>query len=153
MKHSLLLTLFISLTGIALFLANPGLLYALADGDQSFLPIVLRAEATPTITPTSTPTPTPTIVPGLEFGGCVTLTNGNGVSGVEIYRQFASDIGQRVAITDGEGCNDTGFAYIPGIESVTVWAEHDNYSFVPGSYHWLHYYGYEVQRLDFVARP
>src|SRR3990172_5249353 len=70
-----------------------------------------------------------------------------------IYRGFAGYPGSPVATTDPNGHYDTGFTFIPGDEMVTVWAEKAGYTLDPQQYYWRHYYGYEVQTLDFVARP
>ncbi|MCG8347019.1 MAG: fibronectin type III domain-containing protein [Chloroflexales bacterium] len=96
-----------------------------------------------------------TTEPGLVITGHVRLhnSNGPGLENVTIYRRFASYPGVQVAVTDANGYYDSGYAYIPGEEMVTVWAEKDGYVFEPQQYYWRHYYGYEERELDFVATP
>jgi len=139
-----------------------------------YLPVILaQGRATATFTPTSSPTrtptptvtltpsrtttatPTPTLQPGLSFHGHVRLNDagGPGVAGVTIYRRFATYPGVPVATTDASGYYDAGFTYIPGDETVTVWAEKAGHTFEPMEYSWRHYYGIEIRILDFVALP
>ena len=108
-------------------------------------------EATNTVRPMSTPAPQP----GLVIQGDVRLNNaaGSGLAGVRIYRSYASYPGSLVATTDQSGHYESEFAYIPGDEMVTVWAQKEGYTFDPQQYYWRHYYGYEVRTLDFYARP
>jgi hypothetical protein len=91
--------------------------------------------------------------PGLIIQGHVWLhhEDGPGWAGVDIYRRYASYPGIVVATTDADGFYQSGFAYIPGDEMVTVWADLDRYTFLPEQYYWRHYYGYEVRTLNFVA--
>lgn len=104
---------------------------------------------------TPTPTPTPTHPPGLVIQGHVRLNDagGPGLGSVEIYRSFAAYPGDLVASTDGAGQYWTGFMFIPGDETITMWAEREGYTFDPERYSWRHYFGYESRTLDFVAHP
>ncbi len=106
----------------------------------------------------STPAITPR--PGLQIEGHVTKQDGSGLTGVRIYRKFASYSGVLVATTDPTGYYRGEFLPIPGDEMVSVYAEIEGYSIIPkdststwqtGSYYWRHYYGYEEKILDFVA--
>ena len=79
--------------------------------------------------------------------------SGPGVPGATIYRQFATYPGVIVATTDENGYYEAAFVYIPGDETVTVWAEKAGYTFTPEEHSWRHYYGIEQRILDFVALP
>jgi hypothetical protein len=97
---------------------------------------------------------------GIFIEGHVYLRNGSGLSGVKIYRRFASYPGVKVAITDQTGYYHCDFQSIPGDEMVSIWAELEGYtiglkdktwSWEQGRYSWRHYYGYEERVLDFIA--
>jgi len=111
----------------------------------------IRAE--PAITATASPTPTASPSSGLVIQGHVRLgsPSGPGLGNVTIYRSFAAYPGTPVATTDATGYYRSGFQYIPGDETVTVWAEKDGFTFDPSNYSWRHYFGYESRTLDFVA--
>jgi hypothetical protein len=125
-------------------------------------PITPTYTPTPTLTPTPTPLPTRPPEPGLTIRGYVTrgspvtlggtLGGGPGLSGVEIYIQLGFGTGRIVAITDQDGNYESDFIYIPGTETVRVWAEKEGYSFSPDVHSWLHYPGYEERELYFEGR-
>jgi plastocyanin len=92
------------------------------------------------------------VMPGLTIQGRV-LFGGNGLAGVQICRTYASYPGELVATTDPDGWYQSAFAYIPGDETVTVWAFAPGYSFVPNKYIWEHYLGIEVKTANFIAQP
>jgi len=107
----------------------------------------------PTVPPTLEPVlngPTPTPAPGLVVKGTVTL-DGKPLPGVKIYRSYASYPGEVVATSGNDGTYRSEFAFIPGDEMVTVWAELEGYTFQPEKEYWRHYYGYEEKTLDFKA--
>ena len=87
--------------------------------------------------------------------GRVTLDDqaGPGLANVNVYRSYASYPGVVLATTDEDGYYQSEFAYIPGDEMVTVWAELEGYSFDPEQYNWRHYYGHESRTLNFIAIP
>jgi hypothetical protein len=101
------------------------------------------------------PMTTPMPQPGLIIQGDIHLNDaaGPGLAGARIYRSYASYPGSLVATTDPSGHYESEFAYIPGDEMVTVWAEKEGYTFDPQQYYWRHYYGYELRTVDFYARP
>jgi uncharacterized repeat protein (TIGR01451 family) len=105
--------------------------------------------------PTGTYTHLTKPTPGLIIQGHVwrNYEGGPGLANVAIYRSFAGYPGQMVATTDQDGYYQSGFVYIPGDETVTVWAELEGYTFRPATYYWRHYYGHEVATRDFVAIP
>lgn len=121
------------------------------------------ATATPTLTATATLTPTATATatasgtptPGLRVRGHVRLESASGgpLAGVEILMAFAAYEPTVVATTDENGFYQTEFFYIPGDETVTVFARKFNYAFEPSQYYWRHYYGVEDAIRDFVALP
>jgi len=113
--------------------------------------LVLLSGACTRPTPTSSAQPTP----GLVIQGHVWLNADGGASlaGVKIYRRYASYPGVLLATTDQDGYYQSNFAYVPGDEMVTVWAELDGYTFEPEQYYWRHYYGHESRTLNFVATP
>ena len=90
---------------------------------------------------------------GLIVQGHVWLNHegGPGLAGVDIYRRYAAYPGTVVATTQADGFYQSGFAYIPGDETVTVWAELGGYTFEPALYIWRHYNSVEVATRDFVA--
>lgn len=99
--------------------------------------------------------PTITLTPGsygLNLHGTV-LLNGVGLSGVNIYRSYASYPLALVAVTGADGAYQVPFAYIPGQENITVKAEKAGYSFDPVQAYWIHYPGIENKTVDFVAAP
>jgi hypothetical protein len=82
------------------------------------------------------------------------------VEGVNIYVAFASYGGNVVATTNSNGYYSSEYIYIPGDETVRVWAEAAGYSFKPGNgsavwtgteFYWRHYFGFEDRSLDFTA--
>jgi hypothetical protein len=93
------------------------------------------------------------LTPGLIIQGHVWLRNeaGPGLPGVDIYRRYALYPGTVVATTEADGFYRSDFSYIPGDETVTVWANLDGYAFEPARYVWRHYHGYTVYTLDFIA--
>jgi hypothetical protein len=97
--------------------------------------------------------PVTTPEPGLMLYGRVQLgsTSGPGLADVTIYRSFAAYPGTPVATTDAQGYYQSSFQYIPGNETVTVWAEKSGFVFTPTNYSWLHYFGYESRTLNFTA--
>ena len=103
--------------------------------------------------------PPPTVQPGLIIRGTVRREDGTGLPNVSIYRAFAGYSGVVVATTGPDGSYASAFQYIPGDETVRVWAEASGYVFLPasdtwwedGEYTWRHYYGREDHTLDFVA--
>lgn len=116
----------------------------------------LTATSTATATPTETLTPTltwtPTLTPGLYLSGYVRQGSsvGPGVPDVAIHRYYAGYLpGEVVATTDARGYYEAPFAYIPGIETITVWAELPAVD--PPLYRWVHYSGVEYAQRDFVA--
>jgi len=136
-------------------------------------PCLACASATPSPTPTPTstaclecasatpsPTPTPTCAclpthtpgPGLALKGDVRW-QGTGLAGVSIYRSYAAYAGVIVATTDATGHYQSEFAYIPGDEMVTVWAELPGspYAFDPAVVYWRHYFGTEIKTIDFTV--
>jgi len=93
--------------------------------------------------------------------GNVTLPDGTGVSGVLIYSAFAAYKGGTIAITDDHGYYEA-FIFIPGDETVRIWAEAPGYSVKPGKgcrswingeFFWRHYAGYEMVELNFIVTP
>lgn len=96
---------------------------------------------------------TPEYTPGLIIKGHVWLNHegGSGLPGVDIYRSYAGYPGTVVATTEADGFYQSDFAFIPGDETITVWAELGGYTFEPALYFWRHYYGLEVATRDFVA--
>ena len=116
---------------------------------------------TPTPTPTSKPTrPTEGPGPGFVVRGTIKLADGTPVEGVNIYVAFASYGGNIVATTNSNGYYSSEYIYIPGDETVRVWAEAAGYSFKPGNgsavwtgteFYWRHYFGFEERSLDFTA--
>ncbi len=109
---------------------------------------------------TSTPPSTfPTIpsgsttTPGLVVQGTVRLSDGTGLAGVTICRNYASYPGQVVATTDANGLFQSAFAGIPGDEMVGIWPMKEGYTFEPNFVGWRHYYGNEVKTQDFTAIP
>jgi hypothetical protein len=129
----------------------------------TFTPTSLTQTIEPTLAPTSTSRPTqPTEGPGpgLVVRGYVKLADGTPVEGVNMYVAFASYGGNVVAVTNSNGYYSSEYIYIPGDETVRVWAEAATYSFKPGSgsavwtgieFYWRHYFGFEDRRLDFTA--
>ena len=121
---------------------------------------------TPAPSTTSEPTKYPTgEAPGVMVQGRVTLPNGTGANGISIYSAFAAYPGELIATTDQNGYYEA-FIYIPGDETVRVWAKAPGYTVKPGQgfrgwydgeFFWRHYAGYEVVRLSFIitsiARP
>lgn len=126
-------------------------------------PPTLTIGPSPTSTLTLTPKPTrPTEGPGpgIVVRGRVTLADGRGVEGVNIHIAFASYAGEIAAATNSNGYYSTGYVFIPGDETIRVWAESAGYSFKPGSgsaawtgseFYWRHYHGFEERVLDFIA--
>jgi hypothetical protein len=116
---------------------------------------------TPTLTPTSRPTrPTEGPGPGIIVRGYIKLAEGTSVEGVNIYVAFASYSGTIVANTNSNGYYSSDYIYIPGDETVRVWAEAAGYSFKPADgsavwtgseFYWRHYFGFEERSLDFTA--
>jgi len=118
-----------------------------------------------TLTPTLTSTPKPTRPtdgpgPGLIVHGNVKLADGTAVQGVNIYLAFSAYGGTIAATTNSSGYYSTDYIYIPGDETVRVWADLAGYSFKPADgsavwtgteFYWRHYSGYEVKNLDFTA--
>jgi len=114
-----------------------------------------------TLTPTSKPTqPTKNPGPGLIVRGTVKLADGTSVEGVNIYVAFASYSGNVEAVTNSNGYYSSEYIYIPGDETIRVWAEAAGYSFKPADgsavwtgseFYWRHYYGFEDRSLDFTA--
>ena len=106
-----------------------------------------------------TPIPTRPSEPGLTIRGYVTrrpdvtLGGGPGLHGVKIYLQLGFGTARMVAITDQDGNYQSDFIYIPGTETIRVWAEKDGYLFTPDIQSWLHYPGYEERELYFEAQP
>ncbi len=117
-----------------------------------------------------TPTPSPTIevtefptgeMPGAFVRGTVTLPNGEGIAGINIYHAFSAYSGELLDVTNSEGYYE-GFIYIPHEETVRVWAESDSYDFKPGlgnrtwmtnEFAWHYYNGYENVNLSFIGTP
>lgn len=93
------------------------------------------------------------ITPGLLINGHVTLVDGSGLADVSIYRSYSAYPGELVATTDQDGFYQSDFAYIPGDENISIWAEREGYFFDPNIYYWRHYIGYEVRTLNFTALP
>ena len=83
--------------------------------------------------------------------GTVQDATGQGLAGVEIYRNYASYAGVLIATTDAKGFYQSDFYAIPGDEMVTVWAQGSGLVFEPESYSWRHYYGFEKTARDFQA--
>lgn len=116
---------------------------------------------TPTLTPTPRPTqPTKGPGSGVVVRGYVKLADGTPVEGVNIYVAFASYGGNIVATTNSNGYYSSDYIYIPGDETVRVWAEAAGYSFKPADgsavwtgteFYWRHYFGFEESSLDFTA--
>ena len=116
---------------------------------------------TPTMTPTSKPTrPTEGPGPGITVRGTIKLADGTSVEGVNIYVAFASYGGNIVATTNSNGYYSSEYVYIPGDETIRVWAEAAGYSFKPADgsavwtgteFYWRHYFGFEERNLDFTA--
>lgn len=98
----------------------------------------------------SIPPPTVTPEPGLIIRGRITK-DGIGAPNVNIYRSFASYAGQLVATTDANGYYVSDFWFIPGDETVSVWAVQQGYVFDPPMYAWRHYHGREDKTLNFTA--
>jgi hypothetical protein len=122
-------------------------------------PITPTYTPTPTWTPTPTPLPTRPVKSGLKIRGYVTrspsviLGGGSGLADVKIYLQLGFSTGRVVATTDQHGFYESGFIYIPGTETVRVWAEKEGYVFSPDVHYWLHYPGYEECSLYFEVQP
>ena len=93
--------------------------------------------------------PTPMTTPGLVVYGTVLDSNGVGMEGIQIHRGYASYPGVVIATTGADGYYQSDFAIIPGDEMVTVWALSPGMAFVPESYYWRHYYGYEQTECNF----
>ena len=159
-------------------LPTPTAIKAVDTGTPSRTPIPATLTATQTAThppptqtvdlsPTLTPTPTskPTQAtkgpgPGLIVRGTIKLADGTPVESVNIYVAFASYGGNIVATTNSNGYYSSNYIYIPGDETVRVWAEAAGYSFKPADgsavwtgseFYWRHYYGFEDRSLDFTA--
>ena len=94
---------------------------------------------------------TPTPVPGLVVYGNVKDRRGVGVAGVNIYRKYASYEAVLLATTDANGEYQSNFYYIPGDETITVWAEGLGLRYGPEHYMWRHYYGYQRTECSFLA--
>ncbi|MCJ7433484.1 MAG: carboxypeptidase-like regulatory domain-containing protein [Anaerolineales bacterium] len=115
----------------------------------------------PTLTPTSKPTQaTKSPGPGLIVRGTVKLADGTAVEGVDIHVAFASYDGSVVATTSSSGYYTSEYIYIPGDETIRVWAEAAGFSFKPADgtavwtgteFYWRHYFGFEDRSLDFTA--
>ncbi len=132
-----------SFIGLAILL----LLLSACAGLQSNQPTPMA----PTVSPTGQPAvqaPSPSV--GLVVLGSVTL-DGKPLSGVEIFRSYASYSGEVVATSGKDGTYRSEFMFIPGDEMVTVWAELEGYAFMPENVYWRHYHGYEERTLDFSA--
>ena len=97
------------------------------------------------------PADTPTPVPGLVVYGNVKDRRGVGVAGVNIYRKYASYQAVLLATTDANGDYQSDFYYIPGDETITVWAERLGLKYEPEQYMWRHYYGYQRTECSFLA--
>ncbi len=97
-----------------------------------------------------TVTPPPPTTTGLNLQGTVRL-NGSGLSGVHIYRSYASYSGVLVATTGSDGTYKPDFMPIPGDEMITVWADLAGYTFSPANSNWRHYHSVENKVLDFTA--
>ncbi len=93
--------------------------------------------------------PTP-VTTGLALNGVVRL-DGAGLPGVKIYRSYAGYDGVLVATSGSDGSYTAAASYIPGDETVTVWAELAGYSFSPDNFSWRHYAGLETKTIDFEA--
>jgi len=114
-----------------------------------------------TLTPASKPTqPTKNPGPGLIVRGTVKLADGTPVEGVNIYVAFASYGGNIEAVTNSSGYYSSDYIYIPGDETIRVWAEAVGYNFKPADgsavwtgteFYWRHYFGFEDRSLDFTA--
>ncbi len=94
---------------------------------------------------------TPT--PGLLLYGRVRLSDGSGLAGVSICRNYASYPGTIIATSDRSGYFQAAFGFIPGDEMVGVWAVAPGYAFDPPIYRWRHYFGVEDRALEFLAIP
>jgi hypothetical protein len=125
----------------------------------TFTPIC-KCAATPSLTAEPTRYPT-SESPGVLVRGYVTLPDKTGVSGVLIYSAFAAYEGGMIAITDDNGYYEA-FIFIPGDETVRIWAEAPGYSVKPGKgyrgwyngeFFWRHYAGYELVELSFIVTP
>jgi formylglycine-generating enzyme required for sulfatase activity len=109
-------------------------------GIRTYLPLIVVGAATPP--------------PGVYLSGYVWEggSSGVGVPGVAIYRYLA---GQGpagvVAVTDPHGYYEAPFVHIPGVETITVWANSEGYEFEPSEYRWVHYDGVEVAQRNFQA--
>jgi Ig-like domain-containing protein/CARDB protein len=117
---------------------------AVGDRVRWIAPYILHIGGSTPLTPISTP------VPGLIIRGRVTK-DGIGLPNVDIYRTFANYSGQLVATTDTNGYYTSDFWYIPGDETINVWAVQEGYAFDPPVYYWRHYFGKEDRTLDFTA--
>lgn len=149
----------------ALFAAGALILIALACSLESRLAperVTPTASAEVAVAPCSPGIDLPTIPaaqstpePGLVLRGCVRvgdMTSGKALDGVSIYRNFASYEAVLVATTDASGYYESAYQYIPGDEMVGVYAQKDGYTFEPSIVRWRHYYGYEVNTIDFTAK-
>ena len=132
---------------------------------QTFTPSPPSPTVDLTLTRTLTPTPKPIRPtegpgPGLTVHGYVKLADGTAVEGVNIYLAFSAYDGMIKATTNSNGRYSTDYIYIPGDETVRVWADLAGYSFklAAGSavwtgieFYWRHYFGFEDTNLDFTA--
>jgi hypothetical protein len=92
--------------------------------------------------------------------GYVKLADSTPMEGVNIYVAFASYGGNIVASTNSNGYYSSEYIYIPGDETIRVWAEAAGYSFKPAGgsavwtgteFYWRHYFVFEDRSLDFTA--
>lgn len=88
---------------------------------------------------------------GVCISGQVALDDGSGLANVAIYLSLASYPGEIIATTDSTGNFQSELKFIPGDETVTIWAELNDYTFHPANYLWRHYYGLEERTLNFSA--
>jgi hypothetical protein len=125
-------------------------------------PTLISSTQTSTLKPRILPTLDITPAPGLVIRGFVLLEDGKGLADVNIYLGMASYEGNIVASTNTYGYYQSQYIFIPGDEMINVHAELPGYTILrfgsswsdePGIYSWRHYYGFEDQILDFLAKP